>query len=189
MSWGSHAAAAELASAANEKIGDLRAFYGTSPKHRVDGGDEVSRGTRGGVQWFTNLLEDEEDEAAFLFGIEGSVSNADDESYTISTLAATAYFGVGWKIQDHKNIHLEVTPFIGVGRSDIEREANSASDTRRYMEGGIRAAAFYTFGVGVQLGLDLRYLYGRSDVNLGTGEDIKFFQAGPFAAVVVGYRF
>jgi hypothetical protein len=168
----------------DDYINDVRVAFGFSPDYEVEGASEDVEGAwRLGVEYFRSL-ERLEDTGGWLWGGELSYTGADDNGTEVTQLALTGFFGYAYALRSWP-VHVEGTPFIGVGTTNVDAGGTDDDDT--YMEWGLRAAGFYSFANAWQVGIDLRALFGSTSPDFGAGST-DFDNEGLAAAVVVGYR-
>jgi hypothetical protein len=156
------------------EINDVRASYAIVPDWDVDGGGEIDGGHRisvQGMRQFTAMT----DRGGWIWGAEGALQLVDDISAVI--VSATALGGYAYQLPQMQSIHFEGTPYLGLGIADL---GDSSDNTEIYVEYGLRAAGFWTFDAGWQVGLDLRLQRSDADAIDNSG-----LQLG----IVGGYRF
>ena len=147
---------------------------------------------RTGVMWMTpwsGLAEDGD----FILGLEFSTNHCRiDQSISspeidMRSYQLTIHPGLAWLLDT--NFHLELNPLAGIGQSQVKQSAAGSGNTL-YWEVGLRAAAFYTWSNGFQLGMQTGYLYGKTTGDIsGNGTfatDIEL--QGVFLGLQVGYR-
>lgn len=148
---------------------------------------------RTGVMWMTPWSEMAE-EGAFILGLELSTNHCVIESggsapeIDLRTYQLTLHPGLGWLLDE--NFHIEVNPYFGVGHAQFEQDL-AGDGTGLYWEVGFRAAGYYTWSNGVQLGLQLGYLYASSDGEMkggGSTYDTTMDINGLTMGIQLGYR-
>jgi hypothetical protein len=145
---------------------------------------------RTGVMWMTPWSGLHED-GDFILGFEVSTNhlvieqNPNSPEIDIRTYQFTLHPGVGWVIDEH--LHIELNPYVSGGISEYEQNfAGSGSDI--YYEFGMRAAGYYTWENGFQLGLQLAYHYGKTRGEIDPNYDVKFEIQGITVGLQLGFR-
>lgn len=194
-------------------IRDLRLFIGNAPpseehRHRyadvaydasgggaVDGG-ELGLGLRGGLAIVQSVGPLEGGAVLVHVGFSGSSQESDPYSNTVTVPNATVsytgplktniisfQFGVGFALPLGRRAHLELVPFVGVGRMSAREEVhidwiennngaprfmtqqyqNHSSDM--YYEGGARIGLFFTGESGLQFGIECGAVASRAEID------------------------
>ncbi len=167
----------QAATAADQDIFDLRGYYGIPPDYEVTGTDDIDGGHRIGVQHMRNFTEIG-DVGGWIWGAEVSLQFIDDRGVEAFIPAVTGLVGYAYQLQNLESLHFEGTPYLGVGIANFSGDSNADSEV--YYEYGLRAASFWTFESGWQVGLDLRLHRADADV---------IDSSGLLACFVGGYRF
>jgi hypothetical protein len=129
----------------------------------------------------------------FILGIELGTNHCVIESSPSSpeidlrTYQVTLHPGLAWLLD--REFHIEINPFVSVGHAQFEQ--NLAGDgSGLYWEAGLRAAAYYTWSNGYQLGMQIGYLFGKAEGELGESPtfDGEFEIQGMTVGIQLGYR-
>lgn len=149
---------------------------------------------RTGLMWMTPWSGMSED-GDFIVGLELSTNHLVIESsgsspeIDLRSYQLTLHPGLGWLLDDE--FHIELNPYFGIGYAQFEQEL-AGDGTGLYWEVGFRAAGYYTWSNGVQLGLQIGYLYASSDGEIdgsaGTTYDTTIDLNGLTVGLQLGYR-
>lgn len=148
---------------------------------------------RTGVMWMTPWSGVSED-GDFILGLELSTNHCVIESSSTSpeidlrSYQLTVHPGLAWLLDDE--FHVELNPYLGVGHAEFEQSL-AGDGTGLYWEVGFRAAAYYTWSNGVQLGLQVGYLFARAEGDLeggGNTYDTEININGLTVGLQLGYR-
>jgi hypothetical protein len=134
--------------------------------------------------------------------IEGS-AKGDASGNGNSELKETHYgvqINAGAAFKVNKEIHIELTPFVGIGRAKTTvvgaNDGSDASASGTFFDYGITLAGFYTFNDHWQGGLDIGYegykAKSSPSINFGAGSttvDVTAKGSGLIAGLSLGYRF
>jgi len=91
-------------------------------------------------------------------------------------------------------IQYEIGPFLGLGTASVDysNAAGTVSDSTNglYAEYGLRMGAYYTFGMGFQIGAEARYTgtYVDASSNVPGANDVDAGVSGLNAGLILGYR-
>lgn len=81
---------------------------------------------------------------------------------TVTTPCADLLLGYGFAFS--KSWHIELTPFVGIGRAYYSVTDNGQTHTSKewdkYLEFGARLGTYFTINDGLQLGIEIPYLVG-----------------------------
>jgi hypothetical protein len=148
---------------------------------------------RTGLMWMTPWSGVSEN-GDFILGLELSTNHCVIETSTASpeidlrSYQLTIHPGLAWLLDDQ--FHIELNPYLGIGHAQFEQSL-AGDGTGIYWELGFRAAAYYTWQNGVQLGLQVGYLYGSSDGEIkGANDtfDTEIIINGLTMGIQLGYR-
>ncbi len=119
---------------------------------------------RGQLQFMTGHLGSA---GGFLIGGDLAVNQARFENSTSTTTFTTPVIDllIGYGFAPTPSWHFELTPFVGYGWTFFNVSNNNQTDTsshENYIEYGARAATYWTFKSGWQIGVEVPYLIGRS---------------------------
>jgi Putative MetA-pathway of phenol degradation len=189
-----------------EHINDLRFSYSMLPAGAkisvLDKNDDTNPGNflgdtnwdktgRTGLMWMTpwsGLSEDGD----FILGLEASTNHCImDSNGTIDlrSYQVTLHPGLAWLLDT--GFHMEVNPYVGIGVAKIESDFAGTGKNAPYWEVGLRGAAYYTWSNGIQLGMQLGYMYGKSNGEIDSGTttfDTKATIQGLTLGIQLGYR-
>ncbi len=177
-------ALAAMEDAPSRRVEDLRVIAAITDGYEfldVDG----ESGQRVGAGWFHSFVDDfEGDVSGLMLGLEVAGSRSDIEGITVSAVAATAHAGLAYQT-DVRQLHLELGPLLGVGRNHVEFTDRDSYGT--YYEAGARGALFWTFDIGLQVGVDARWQTARAYVEVA-GQRRSAESRGFVAGLVAGWR-
>ncbi|MBA3699306.1 MAG: hypothetical protein H0W78_10675 [Planctomycetes bacterium] len=147
---------------------------------------------RTGLMWMTPLSGVSED-GDFILGLELSTNHCVIESSATSpeidlrSYQLTIHPGLAWLLDDQ--FHIELNPYFGLGHAEFEQSA-AGDGTGLYWEVGFRAAGYYTWSNGVQLGLQIGYLYASSEGEIegSATYDTEIIINGLTVGIQLGYR-
>lgn len=148
---------------------------------------------RTGLMWMTPWSGVSED-GDFILGLELSTNHCVIESSSSSpeidlrSYQLTIHPGLAWLLDE--NFHVELNPYLGVGQAQFEH--NLAGDgSALYWEIGFRAAGYYTWSNGVQLGFQLGYMYAYTEGDIeggGSTYETEMAINGLTVGLQLGYR-
>ncbi len=145
---------------------------------------------RTGLTWMTPWSGLHED-GDFLVGLEVSTNHLVIERSNNSpeidfrSYQLTLHPAAGWLIDDH--LHLELNPYASWGISQY-RQSAAGSGKDWFWEFGFRAAGYYTWRSGLQLGLQMSYHYGKTRGEIDPSYDVKFEMQGVMLGLQLGLR-
>lgn len=146
-----------------------------------------------GLMWMTPWSGVSED-GDFIFGVEVSTNHCLIENSSSSpeidlrSYQLTLHPGLSWLLDD--NFHVELNPYVGIGHAQFEQSL-AGDGSALYWEVGFRAAGYYTWDNGVQLGLQLGYMYGMTEGEMEGGSatyDTDITISGLTIGLQLGYR-
>jgi hypothetical protein len=191
-----------IASAADETFLDARLNLGIipgiksadgTPNGTIDFSAKTGFGAALGVE-YGQYIEKEWGWVAGVSLIDGSSkgdSNNNGNDVKETNFGVQINAGGAYKI--NKEIHLELTPFIGIGRAKTTVEGNGGtSGTGAFLDYGITVAGFYTYNDHLQVGIDIGYeaYSAKSSLSFGPASyDISAKGGGFIAGLSLGYRF
>ena len=112
-----------------------------------------------GLEASTNHTVIESDNATTGSGLYNYEAAVDFRSYQL-----TLHPGLAWLLDD--GFHIEINPYFGAGVGILTYDLAGASSAGFYWEVGVRGAAYYTWKNGIQVGMQLGYMYGTSKSEL-----------------------
>jgi hypothetical protein len=112
-----------------------------------------------GLEVSTNHTVIESNTAPSGFSLYNYEAAVDFRSYQL-----TVHPGLAWLLDD--GFHIEINPYFGAGVGILTYDLAGASSAGLYWEVGVRGAAYYTWKNGIQLGMQMGYMYGTSKSNL-----------------------
>ena len=148
---------------------------------------------RTSLMWMTPWSGVGED-GDFIFGLELSTNHCVIEKSSTSpeidlrSYQITIHPGLAWLLDDE--FHVELNPYLGVGQAEFEQSA-AGDGTGLYWEIGFRAAGYYTWSNGVQLGLQIGYLFATAEGDIeggGSTYDTEININGLTVGLQLGYR-
>ena len=97
----------------------------------------------------------------------------DSQSADVTTPVIDVLIGYGYALTPE--LHFELAPFAGAGRTYYSVQDNGSSTTSKewskYVEYGGRIGAYYTFRQRLQVGLEIPYLVGKFDADYNHNDD------------------
>lgn len=147
---------------------------------------------RTGLMWMTpwsGLSEDGD----FILGLEVSTNHCVIQTSVSSpeidwrSYQVTIHPGLAWLLDT--GFHIELNPYAGIGESQF-KQSLAGDGTALYWEVGLRAAAYYTWRSGLQLGMQFGYMYGKSkgEISGSSTFDADFEIQGLTLGLQLGYR-
>lgn len=112
-----------------------------------------------GLEASTNHTVIESSEAPSGLSLYNYEAAVDFRSYQL-----TLHPGLAWLLDD--GFHIEINPYVGAGVGILTYDLAGASSAGLYWEVGLRGAAYYTWKNGIQLGMQMGYMYGTSKSEL-----------------------
>jgi len=189
-----------IASAADETFLDARLNLGIipgiksadgTPGGTTDLSAKTGFGAALGVE-YGQYLEKEWGWVAGVSLIDGASKGSSNQGDVKETnFGVQINAGGAYKI--NKEIHLELTPFIGIGSAKTTVEGNNGtSGTGTFLDYGITVGGFYTYNDHLQVGIDIGYegFSAKSSLTFGPASyDITGKGGGFIAGLSLGYRF
>ena len=190
----------------NEHINDVRFSYSMLPAGAkisvLDKSDDTNPGNfrgdtnwdktgRTGLMWMTpwSGLSGDGD---FILGLEASTNHCIMDSngnIELRSYQLTFHPGLAWLLDT--GFHMEVNPYFGIGAAKIESDFAGTGKNAVYWEVGLRGAAYYTWSSGIQLGMQLGYMFGKTNGQIDgptSTFDTKATIQGLTLGIQLGYR-
>ncbi len=147
---------------------------------------------RTGLMWMTPLSGLSED-GDFILGLELSTNHCvidtsiNSPEIDMRSYQLTVHPGMAWLLDEQ--FHIELNPYVGVGQAQF-KQSLAGDGSALYWELGFRAAAYYTWRNGIQLGLQTGYMYGKTSGEMsGNGTfDTDIEIQGVTLGIQIGYR-
>ncbi len=170
------------------RVADLRLIGCSAAEFESAGENVTGRGMRIGVGFFYSFVEEfEGDITGPLIGIEVARLEASDDDFDVAVTAACLHLGLAYQT-GFRPVHTELAFLAGVGPASLESNGEGLNEST-YHEWGARVGAFWTFPVGLQIGLDARFMRGNVDVKFDGAGRIDLDNHGFTGGVNVGWRF